>query len=179
MVAYLLLLVAVLSRVIPHAPWWNFTAVTGTLLYFGARRPWREMLAPLAALITTDCFLTIFRYPDFKFRWQDYVFTWAWYLMAMALGQLLLGAKTTFVRGTAAAVVGPTSFFIVSNFGVWAGSGMYPHTFAGITACYLLAVPFYRNDLIATSLLLGVVLGIEVLVRRTNVSRTQEALVGK
>src|ERR1700691_5672080 len=51
MAAYLLLLVAVLSRLIPHAPWWHFTAVTGCLLYFGAKRPWREMIAPLAALI--------------------------------------------------------------------------------------------------------------------------------
>ena len=75
MAAYLLLLVAVLTRVSPHAPWWNFTAVTGCLLYFGAKRPWREMLAPLAALITADCFLTVFKYPSFSLRFQDYAFT--------------------------------------------------------------------------------------------------------
>jgi len=62
MSAYRLLIVAVLSRVVPHPGWWNFTAVGGTLLYFGARRSWREVLAPLAVLIATDCFLTVFSY---------------------------------------------------------------------------------------------------------------------
>ena len=89
MVAYLLLLVAVLTRVLPHAGWMNFTAVGGALLYFGARRPWREMLAPLAVLMATDYFLTVFAY-HYAFRWQVYLPTWAWYVMAMALGQILL-----------------------------------------------------------------------------------------
>jgi hypothetical protein len=180
MIAYLLLLVAVLSRVIPHAGWWNFTAVTGGLLYFGARRPWREMLAPLAALMATDCYLTIFRYPASTFRWQDYEFTWAWYLGAMMLGSILLRKRTTFARGTAGAILGPTSFFLVSNFGVWlVALNGYPHTFAGLGTCYLAGVPFYRNDLVATSIVLGVALGVPALVRRMNTSRAQEALAEK
>ena len=89
MVAYLLVLIAVLTRVLPHAAWLNFTAVTGGLIYFGARRPWREMLAPLAVLIATDCFLTTSVY-HYSFHWQGYVTTWAWYAAAMALGSILL-----------------------------------------------------------------------------------------
>ena len=107
------------TRVLPHAGWWNFTAVTGGLLYFGARRPWREMLVPLAALIATDYYLTIFVY-HYSFRWQGYVITWMWYLAAMALGSILLRKRTTFARGAAGALLGPTSFFLVSNYGVWA-----------------------------------------------------------
>jgi hypothetical protein len=165
MVAYLLLLVAVLTRVLPHAGWWNFTAVTGGLLYFGARRPWREMLAPLAVLIATDCYLTIFVY-HYSFRWQGYVITWLWYLAAMVLGSILLRKRVTFARGAAGALLGPTSFFLVSNYGVWAAGGMYPHTLAGLGACFLAGVPFYRNDLAATSIVLGVALGVPALVRR-------------
>jgi hypothetical protein len=166
MFAYVLLLVAVLTRVLPHAGWLNFTAVTGGLVFFGARRPWREMLVPLAALMATDVFLTISVY-HYAFHWQGYVTTWAWYLAAMALGQILLHAKTTFVRGAAGAILGPTSFFIVSNYGVWAsGLNGYTHNLAGLGACYLAGVPFYRNDLIATSIVLGVALGVPALVRR-------------
>jgi hypothetical protein len=62
MPAYLLLLVAVLSRLLPHAGWMNFTAVGGALLYFGARRSWREMLAPLAVLMAADYYLTVYAY---------------------------------------------------------------------------------------------------------------------
>jgi hypothetical protein len=136
MPAYLLLLVAVLSRLLPHAGWLNFTAVGGALLYFGARRPWREMLAPLAALMATDYFLTVYSY-HYAFAWQLYAATWAWYGMAMALGQILLRARTTFVRVAAGALLGPTSFFLVSNYAVWV-SGFaypYPHTLSGLGAC--------------------------------------------
>jgi hypothetical protein len=180
MTAYLLLLVAVLSRVIPHAPWWNFTAVTGCLLYFGAKRPWREMLAPLAVLITADCFLTVFKYPGYSLRFADYAFTWGWYLAAMLLGSALLRERVTFARGAAGALLGPTSFFLVSNFGVWvSGLNAYPRTLAGLGVCYWAGVPFYRNDLVATSLVLAVALGVPALLRRTHVARAQGALAGK
>jgi len=177
MAAYLLLLVAVLSRVIPHAPWWSFTAVTGCLLYFGAKRPWREMFAPLAALITTDCYLTLFRYSGYSMNWGFSSFSWGWYLAAMVLGSLLLRKRVTFARGAAGAIVGPTSFFLVSNFGAWFSNpfNTYPHTFAGLVACYAAGVPFYRNDLVATSLVLAVALGVPALVRRTHTARAQVA----
>src|SRR6201987_47460 len=108
MAAYVWLVVAILSRVVPHHDSLNFTAVGGALLYFGARRPWREMLAPMAALIATDYVLTVFSY-HYPFRLEAYITTWAWYLMAMALGHILLHAKTTFVRVAAGVVLGPPS----------------------------------------------------------------------
>ena len=37
----------------------------------------------------------------------------------MALGFILLKAKTTWLRFGAAVVLGPTSFFLVSNYAVW------------------------------------------------------------
>ena len=165
MVAYLLLVVAVLSRLMPHPDWWNFTAVGGALLYFGARRSWREMLAPLAALMATDYVLTVFTY-HYAFRWQAYVTTWAWYLAVMALGWILLRTRTTFLRVAAGVVLGPTSFFLVSNYGVWAAGDMYPRTVGGLITCYAAAIPFYRNDLISTAIVAGLAFGVPVLVRR-------------
>ncbi len=176
MAAYLLVLVAVLSRVIPHAPWWSFTAVTGSLLYFGARRPWREMPAPLAALIATDCYLTLFRYSGYSIHW-DAAFTWGWYLAAMVLGGALLSKRVTLKRGAAGALLGPTSFFLVSNFGVWAGGmNAYPHTLAGLAACYWAGVPFYRNDLLATVLVLAVAFGVPALVKRAHPAPVADAM---
>jgi hypothetical protein len=178
MAAYLLLLVAVLSRVIPHAPWWNIAAVTGCLLYFGAKRPWREMLLPLAALIMTDFYLTLFRYPGSRMGW-GFAFTFGWYAAAMVLGWALLHKRVTLARGVAGALLGPTSFFLVSNFGVWVSGSWYPHTLAGLEACYWAGVPFYRNDLISTSVVLAAMLGVPALLRRTHQVRAQEALAGK
>jgi len=173
MIAYLLLALAVLTRVLPHAGWLNFTAVGGALLYFGARRPWREMLVPLAILVATDYFLTVYTY-QYAFSWQMYVPTWVWYVMAMALGQILLHARSTFVRVGAAALLGPTSFFLVSNYAVWAAGTMYPHTMAGLQTCFVAAIPFFRNDLASTAIFLGVAFGVPALLRRLHPAESAE-----
>jgi hypothetical protein len=178
MFAYLLLLAAVASRIIPHAGWMNFTLVGGALIYFGARRSWREMLAPLAVLMATDYYLTVYAY-HYAFHWQGYVLTWIWYAMAMALGLILLSARTTVTRVVAGALLGPTSFFVASNYAVWAGGGMYPHTLAGLQACYVAAFPFYRNDLASTTIVLALAFGAPVLLKRMNPVPALEAMAGK
>lgn len=169
MVAYFLVLLAVLSRylVVGHLPLLNFTAVTGGLIYFGAKRSWREMAGPLAILIASDYCLTTYAY-HYAFHWQGYIPTWIWYVAAMVLGQILLRAKTSVVRVAAGAILGPTSFFVMSNFAVWAGNEMYPRTLSGLMTCYAAAIPFYRNDLAATSIVLAVAFGVPVLVKRLN-----------
>jgi len=178
MPAYLFLLVAVLSRLLPHAGLWNFTAVGGALLFFGARRSWREMLLPLAALIATDWVLTVAVY-HYSFHWQAYMVTWGWYAMAMALGRILLHARTTMVRVAAGALLGPTSFFLVSNFAVWSSGWLYPRSMGGLLTCYVAALPFYRNDLLSTGLVAGLAFGLPVLVRRWNQAQQQTLLAGK
>lgn len=170
MPAYLLLVLAILTRVMPHHGWLNFTAVGGALLYFGARRPWREMLLPLAALMITDYCLTVFAY-HYTFAWTAYVTTWAWYLAVMALGFILLKTKTSWLRVGAAVVLGPGSFFLISNYGVWAGGTMYPRTLAGLATCYAAAIPFYRNDLLSTAIVAGLAFGVPVLVRKMRIER--------
>jgi len=170
MPAYLLLIFAVLTRLVPHHGWLNFTAIGGALLYFGARRSRREMIAPLAALMATDFVLTVFVY-HYAFQWQAYVITWAWYLAAMFLGRILLRTRTTFLRVASGVVLGPTSFFLASNYAVWVAGDMYPRTLSGLLACYAAAIPFYRNDLISTSIVAGLAFGVPVLVRR--MSRAQ------
>jgi hypothetical protein len=164
MPAYLLLLLAVLSRLLPHASWFNFTAVGGALLFFGARRSWREMLAPLAALMAVDFILTTYVY-HYSFVWSAYIPTWAWYLAAMVLGRILLRSQTTLPRVAAAVVLGPTSFFLLSNFAVWLGSNMYPQNFSGLVECYVAAIPFYRNDVVSTAIVAGLAFGVPAMLR--------------
>jgi len=172
MPAYLLLVAALLSRVLPHSGWFGFTAVGGSLLYFGARRAQRslsEMLLPLAALAAADYYLTtqVYSYP---FHWQDYLVTWTWYVAAMVLGRILLSRLVSPLRVATAAILGPTSFFLASNFFVWVGShyvgGMYAPTAAGLLACFVAGLPFYARDLVSTGLVLTVVFGVPVVLRR-------------
>jgi len=168
--AYLLILVAALSRVIPH-PWMNFTAVGGGLLYFGAKRPLRETVWPVLALMATDYFLTVFAY-RYAFHVTDYLVTWAWYAGIVILGRVMLSQKVNVTRVVAAPLLASTSFFVASNFAVWTGSVLYPHTLAGLSACYIAGLPFYGNDVVSTLLVTGIAFGLPIAARRLAEHRT-------
>ena len=166
MISYLVLLVALLSRLLPpvlHLSAWNFTAVGGSLLFFGARRPRLQGAIAVAALILTDYMLTVHAYHD-AFHAKDYLVTWAWYAGVCLLGHQIL-QRVNVARVVVAVLVSATSFFLLSNFVVWLGA-MYAHTMAGLAACYLAALPFYRNDLISTAVVAGVLFGLPSLVAR-------------
>ena len=169
MPAYLLLIAALLSRLVPHSGWFGFTAVGGSLLYFGARRSWREMLIPAVALAAVDYYLTVYVY-SYPFHAVDYAITWGWYLAAIVLGHILLAPRVTFARVAVASLLGPTSFFAISNYAAWFSlsqpGGMYAHNFNGLLTCLAAGIPFYQRDLISTALVLTVAFGVPAVLRR-------------
>ncbi|MGC2621138.1 MAG: DUF6580 family putative transport protein [Acidobacteriaceae bacterium] len=162
--AYLLILVAVVSRVLPHA-WLNFTAVGGGLLFFGARRPLREAIWPVLGLMATDVYLTTVFY-HYAWHTSAYLLTWVWYAAVVVLGRMMLSKQVNPTRVIVAPVIASTSFFLISNFAVWAGGVLYPHTMAGLTACFGLALPFYRNDVVSTVLVTGLAFGLPAMAAR-------------
>ena len=166
MVAYCVLLIALLSRlVLPllHVTAMNFTAVGGSLLYFGARRPRWQSTVAVGALMVTDYLLTVYAY-HVAFHVSAYLVTWAWYAGVCLLGSAML-RRVTVLRVAVSAAASATSFFVLSNFVVWLGH-MYAHTLAGLGVCYVAALPFYRNDLVSTGIVAGVLFGLPVLAAR-------------
>lgn len=164
MAAYLILLFAVLSRVLPHAfhtTSVGFTAVGGGLLYFGARRKRWQAIFAVMAMAATDFYLTTYVY-GFAFHAQSYLTTWAWYGAVCLFGYGMLGGKTTALRVGVAVIASSTSFFLLSNFMVWTGT-MYAHTLGGLLACYVAAIPFYANDAMSTAMTAGALFGLPVL----------------
>jgi hypothetical protein len=142
----------------------NFTAVGGSLLFFGARRSRSQTLIAVAALMATDVVLTVFAY-HYPFHATDYLVTWAWYAGVCLLGHQLL-QRATGGRAVAAVLASSTSFFLLSNLVVWMSSGLYAHTAAGLATCFAAALPFYRNDLVSTGLVVGVLFGLPALATR-------------
>jgi hypothetical protein len=67
-------------------------------------------------------------------------------------------------------------FFVLTNFGMWASTSFYPHTPDGLVACYVAAIPYFRNmvlgDLLYTAILFG---GFTLLERRFPVLRRRPA----
>lgn len=164
MLAVVVLFIAALSRLIPHANHavaFNFTAVGAGLLFFGSRAPkWQAVLA-VAVMGLMDVYLTtqVYHYP---FHVSGYLVTWAWYGAVCLMGSALL-RKVTVLRVAAGVFASATSFFLLSNFVVWVGSHMYTHSAAGLAGCYVAALPFYGNDLLSTALVSAVLFGLPAL----------------
>jgi hypothetical protein len=140
MLAYLFVIFAIAVRFLPHPL--AFTPVGAALLYFGARGPRRQMWLPVALLALSDVILTtlVYRYP---FSWDHFV-TWAWYAAMLGLGSTL-GKNAGALRIMATALFGSITFFLISNFSVWAAWDMYPRNFAGLMLCYDAGLPFFRR----------------------------------
>ena len=163
------ILFAAVLRLVPHPP--NFTPIGAMALfsaaYFG-RRP-LAFAAPLGAMVLGDAVLGF------------YSGVWITYLavaLIVLVGWLAL-SKISVLRVGGAAIASSVVFFFVSNFGTWVFSGMYPHTLAGLSSCYLAAIPFFQNttagDLFYATLLFGGFRVAELLIPRLRAGRAQPA----
>jgi hypothetical protein len=150
---YLIIVVATLARFIPHA--WNFSPVYGALLFGGANMKKRDsILFPAVTLGASDIVLTKFIY-HFNFGWEE-LFQMAAFASVAMMGWIL---KKRFSAGRLAfaCLAAPTSFYLISDFGVWLGFNSYPHTWAGLVACYVAAIP-YQGRITASTVLFSVIL---------------------
>ena len=137
-------------RLVPHPP--NFSPIAAMALFSGAyvaRKP-LAFVAPFGALIISDIALGGF-YPGMNFVYLSFALT-------VLIGWAVARRKTPLTI-VAAAVSSSVLFFILTNFGMWLFSGIYPLTQAGLVACYVAAVPFFQNtlagDLFYTALMFG------------------------
>ena len=133
-----MVVLAACARLLPHP--WNFTPLIAIGLFAGhqARRAGAGVLATLAALALSDAVLGF----DSGF----------WYVYGAALVPVALG-RWTRGRDSVAAIVAAAlgsslSFFLITNFMVWAAGRLYPHTLAGLAACFVAAIPFYQNQVL-------------------------------
>src|SRR5437764_4391823 len=152
-----IILAAALSRLIPHPP--NMTSVTAVALFGGAYFPDRRLafLVPLAALFLSDLVLGFYHHMEIVY---------ASFALIVCIG-LWLQKNRSALHIAGAALASSVLFFVLTNFGVWAFGSLYPMTLDGLIACYVAAIPFFRNmllgDVLYTVLLFG---GFALLERR-------------
>jgi hypothetical protein len=141
---------AAMLRLVPHPP--NFSPIGAMALFSGAYlgRRWIALAAPLGALLLSDLILGFY-----NGMIVQYVAT----ALAVAIGWAVIGQDRGIVRVAGGALGSALAFFLLTNFGVWASSGMYPHSLAGLGACYVAALPFFQSSLAGdvswTALLFG------------------------
>ncbi len=161
--ALALIALAALTRLLPHPH--NFTPI-GAIALFGAayfNRQWLMLAVPFAALFLTDLFINNVIYRELYGGQFTLITSWwiyAAFAMVMLAGFGLLSKKVSGIRVLGASLSASAIFFLVTNFSVWAESGMYPKTAAGLAACYTAGIPFLGNtvmgDLFFSAAMFGV-----------------------
>jgi hypothetical protein len=143
------ILVATALRLLPHPP--NFTPIGAMALFSGAYlgKRWLAFVAPLAAMLLSDAVLGFH---------SGMAFVYASVALIVLIGGIGLTRKSV-LRIGGAAVASSVLFFVVTNFGTWAVSGMYPSTLSGLAACYVAAIPFFQNTLAGDLFYSGVLFG--------------------
>jgi hypothetical protein len=58
-----------------------------------------------------------------------------------------------------ASLLSSIAFFLLSNYGVWASTNMYPKDFSGLITCYVAGLPFFKNTLMGDLVYSGVLFG--------------------
>lgn len=144
-----LVAVAAAARLIPHPA--NATPVVAMALFSGAiftRKSW-SILIPLVAMFISDLALGL----------HDQIVSVYGSIVLVAFIGFALSSKRSAGRVVGASLLGSIVFFFVTNFTVWLSGSMYPRTLAGLTECYTLALPFFRNGLLADLVFSGVLFG--------------------
>ena len=140
---------AAAMRLVPHPP--NITPIGAMALFGGAYFATRRtaFLLPLAAMYLSDLALGFFIY-DFGWFHPFMPFVYVSFVAAACLG-FLIRRRLTPLMVAGAALTSSVIFFIVTNFGVWLGSSLYPKTVAGLGSCYVAAIPFFGNTLLGNA----------------------------
>lgn len=150
------ILAAALPRLLPHPP--NFTPVIAIALFAGAYfrgSKWAWML-PISVMIVSDIGLWWLHGYEFFTLMRLVIYLC---LMAIVGIGIPVGTKINIHRVVGGSLAGAVLFFIVTNFAVWLGGRLYPMTWEGLLACYIAAIPFFRNTLLSALFYSAVMFG--------------------
>jgi hypothetical protein len=132
-----MVLLAAALRIAPHP--WNFAPIGAMALFSGALVKDRRLafLLPLLALLAGDLFIGFNKLIPVVY---------ASFLVNVLIGRFLKDNRTV-ARIGGATFLAALQFFVVTNFAMWAFMGSYPHTGAGLLACYVNGLPLFWNTL--------------------------------
>src|SRR6478752_1404679 len=157
-----LVIVSTLVKIIcaPQIDLSGFTAVIAVSLFSGLAMQNKKLafLLPLLTLFISDVLIAAFHamnllpFPGF---YSGQITIYILFIVLTLIGIGLRNYKTAGIF--VAAFIGPTVFFLLSNFMVWktgARSMGYNEDISGLWQSYSLGLPFYRNSLISTFIFL-------------------------
>lgn len=147
--AVILIVAASISRLIPHPM--NFAPITAIALFGGIYFDRRfAPILPLSALLISDYFLGMY---------EGILWVYGSFILVVAIGMIARTHKSIPVIA-GSTLAGSLLFFFITNFGVWQSGILYPLTWDGIVACYVAALPFFRNTVLGDIFYVTVLFGV-------------------
>ena len=153
----LIIFAIAMFRLLPHPP--NVSPIAAMALFGGAYFSDRRVafLVPFLALLLSDFMLGLH---------DTMVYVYAGFAATVVIG-FWVGKNVTLGR-TAAAVVGSSVlFFMITNFGAWLTSGLYPMTADGLLQAYIAGIPFFQNSLLGNLVFAALLFGGFAALQRT------------
>jgi hypothetical protein len=144
------ILVGTLARILPHPA--NFAPIAGMALFGGTYMGKKQaFVLPISAMILSDF---VIGFDSLPMRLTVYgSFT------IMVLIGLWLKNHKNIQNVILATLFSSVLFFLATNFAVWAFGTMYPKTPEGLSAAYVLAIPFFRNTILGDLFYSGIFFG--------------------
>jgi len=144
-----LIVLAIASRLLPHPP--NFAPIAAIALFGGALFSSRAIafLMPFVVMLVSDAIIGFHSHMPVVY---------GLFLITVLIGFALRDrVKMGTVIG--ASLVSSTLFFVGSNLAVWYGSAFYTQDWAGLMACYTMAIPFFQNTVLGDLFYTGALFG--------------------
>lgn len=155
-----LILLAAATRLFDHPA--NFTPIAAIAIFGGALLGKRlAYVLPLAIMLISDIALELISGNGF---YPDQVFVYGSFLMVVFLSSKTLRSKVKAQNVLGTALASSVLFFLVTNFGSWLMWDIYPNTASGLIQSYVMAIPFFQNEILATLSYSAVLFGIYHLV---------------
>jgi hypothetical protein len=154
--AFVLILVAALSRMLPHPP--NMVPVTALALFGGVYLDRKlSFVVPLAAMLATDWIIGFH---------STALWVYASFLVIGVVG-LWLREHRGAMQTIGATLTGSVLFYLITNLGVWLSPPyMYEQNLNGLVQCYVAAIPFLRNTVAGDLIYVGALFGLYELGKR-------------
>lgn len=151
-----LVLLGIAFRLLPHPE--NFTPTMAIAVFAAVVLPATIALTiPLTIMVISDCFIGF--HPLFLIVWVSF------FLVSLLGIRIRNSAGWFSVSG--ATMAGSLLFFVISNLSVFLFQDMYPKTWAGLTQCFEMALPFFRNSFLSDVFYCFVLFGLFALTRNT------------
>lgn len=141
----ILSLLALAARLIWHLP--NFSPLASLLLFTGYFVPKKYWPLPFITLFISDLVLGFY-------AWPVMLSVYGALTLNLYLGKFLQ-KHDHLLNIISGSMLSALSFFVITNLAVWLAGSWYSHDLAGLSLCFALAVPFFKNTLVSNLLYTG------------------------